>query len=74
MFGCMFDLVPPAGFEPALTAPEAAVARGRILPLTWRDAGGVSARSGDRSAHVPDHGRCFLARDLKLQRELIASS
>jgi hypothetical protein len=42
--------------------------------LTWRDAGGVSARSGDRSAHVPDHGRCFLARDLKLQRELIASS
>ena len=23
MSGCMFDLVPPAGFEPALTAPEA---------------------------------------------------
>ena len=23
VFGCTFDLVPPAGFEPALTAPEA---------------------------------------------------
>ena len=23
MFGCTFDSVPPAGFEPALTAPEA---------------------------------------------------
>jgi hypothetical protein len=29
--GCTFDLVPPAGFEPALTAPEADPVLGSYL-------------------------------------------
>jgi hypothetical protein len=53
--------VPPAGFEPALTAPEAAVASWRILLLTSWDAAGASAHSAERSVHVPDHGPCCMA-------------
>jgi hypothetical protein len=68
------NLAPPAGFEPALTAPEAAVASWRILLLTSRDAAGTSVHSEDRSAHVPDHGPSCMAGNPERQRELTAGS
>jgi hypothetical protein len=48
---------PPAGFEPAHTAPEAAVTGWRISAATSPDVIGASPYGGDRSAYVPDHGR-----------------
>ena len=36
MFGCTFDSVPPAGFEPALTAPESVSLYGSDLPKRAR--------------------------------------
>jgi hypothetical protein len=36
MSGCMFDLVPPAGFEPARAAPEAVALYGSDLPKRAR--------------------------------------
>jgi len=48
MFGSMLDLVPPAGFEPALTAPEA-----------WHHLAPTSGNvpTGDPSGHVLGTGR-----------------
>ena len=46
---------PPAGFEPAHTAPEAARVIARTLALTCADCTNGGGGSGGRSAHVPDH-------------------
>jgi hypothetical protein len=44
----------PAGFEPALTAPEPARVIARTLALTCADCTNGGGGSGGRSAHVPD--------------------
>src|SRR5215475_4021186 len=53
--GCTFDLVPPAGFEPALTAPEAVALspelrglkdRSKVTSPRWRPERPRAARPG----------------------------
>ena len=68
----MLDSVPPAGFEPALTAPEAAVATWRICALASRSAAFARPDSEDRSAYVPDHA--YWARPRMLVLLIIASA
>src|SRR5262249_16005922 len=53
----MSGAAPPAGFEPAHTAPEAAVASMRIYASDVAASGRISDHVQDRSVYVPDHGQ-----------------
>ena len=53
--------VPPAGFEPALTAPEAGVMVWRICALDLATSDVDPPLRQDRSVHIPDHGDRRLA-------------
>jgi hypothetical protein len=53
----MSALVPPTGFEPALTAPEAAWVPGHGITLACAKAAGVRKMSTNDSGLIPDHGR-----------------
>src|SRR2546421_9441777 len=51
VFGCMFDLVPPAGFEPARAAPEAVALSPELRGLKDR-----SKATSPRGRREPAHG------------------